>query len=202
MRIVIWIRGQELSEGGGIGALVADLSPFGFGNIVDQEEFCYRQYCEPDHEHNCKGPIEVAPVIGDKSTEVIEFSVPFSPAFRISYKYDEERQQGEEVCEGVEEVDGSHDGRLGAERVEGAHFPAGGVIKVAVGKNGCKPGGCEHAVFCSNPDEKRDKQNEKDGMHELPVAQEVKELVSGLMAYAVTGEGKEDVWDEIQVREN
>lgn len=69
-------------------------------------------------------------------------------------------------------------------------------------KNGCKPGGCKPAVFCFKPDEKRDKQDEKNGMHELPVAKQVKELISGLMAYAVANEGKEDVWDDVQVRQN
>lgn len=39
-------------------------------------------------------------------------------------------------------------------------------------------------------------------MHELSVAQQVKKLVSGLMAYAVAYEGKEDVRDEVQIRQN
>ncbi|MPN42535.1 hypothetical protein SDC9_190092 [bioreactor metagenome] len=71
-----------------------------------------------------------------------------------------------------------------------------------MGQDGCKSGGCEQAVFCSKPDKKCDQRNEKNGMHELPVAQEVKELVSCPVAYAAAENSKKDVWDEIKIREN
>jgi len=71
-----------------------------------------------------------------------------------------------------------------------------------VGQNGCKPRGCEQAVFSPEPDEKRDKKDKQDGMHELPVAQEVKEMGSCLVAHAAAEKEKKGVWDKIEVRED
>ena len=106
------------------------------------------------------------------------------------------------ICQRVEKVNSSHNGCICTERVEWAHFPACRIIKVDVGENGCKPGGCEQAVFGFKPDKKRDEQDEKDGVHELPVAKQVKKLVSGFMAHAAADEDKQDVRDEVQVRKD
>ena len=36
-------------------------------------------------------------------------------------------------------------------------------------------------------------------MHELSVSQEVKELVSGIVAHAAAKKGKKNVWNEVQI---
>lgn len=69
-------------------------------------------------------------------------------------------------------------------------------------EKGLEPSNRKKPVFCLKPDKKGNQNNEKDRMHELPMPDQVKKLVSGFRAQVVIGKDRGRIEDKVKVREH